>query len=268
MLDWLLDNKELYNHLKQERCFRSIPDSELSGNIRPEHRAVLHDILKSRNFPYDENSEAMKECVERGWVHTEYRGEGEVICVFPSPLHERYIICICFRWHTTLTSSRFVEYIWNSHKPKPFPRGKFPNLGVLVHTVIQNFSQSHLCENRAGRKYGRSGQKRPPEATYQDEFYRCLMDQLEPGVSVCSEWTGSRQGSVDFYIPGAKWAIELLRDGNQPKEHCDRFTTGGIYHPWVMRGDIQDWLVLDFRHFKPRKPGNVVYHPLCLVWYD
>lgn len=93
------------------------------------------------------------------------------------------------------------------------------------------------------------------------------MDQLEPGVSVCSEWTGRRQGSVDFYIPGAKWAIQLPRDGNQPKEHCDRFTTGGIYTHGLWGGDIQDWLVLDFRHFKPRKPGNVVYHPLCLVWY-
>lgn len=97
-----------------------------------------------------------------------------------------------------------------------------------------------------------------PEATYQDELYRCLMDQLEPGVSMCSEWTGSDKGSMDFYIPGAKWAIELLRDGNRSKEHRDRFRAGGLYYPWVQAGDIEDLLVLDFRNHKPRKPGNVV----------
>lgn len=91
------------------------------------------------------------------------------------------------------------------------------------------------------------------------------MDQLEPGVSVCSEWTGRRQGSVDFYIPGAKWAIQLPRDGNQPKEHCDRFTTGGIYTHGLWGGTFKigwSWTFGILSH-----ENQVMLYIIPCVWF-
>lgn len=36
---------------------------------------------------------------------------------------------------------------------------------------------------------------------------------------VSTEWSGGGNGRIDFWIPDAKWGIELLRDGDRLDEH-------------------------------------------------
>jgi len=58
---------------------------------------------------------------------------------------------------------------------------------------------------------------------------------------------------VDFYIKPVKWAIKCLRDGSDLLEHIERFQLGGTYYPWIVSGEIQDYILLDFRTSKPTK---------------
>ncbi|PVF92942.1 hypothetical protein CPB86DRAFT_716433, partial [Serendipita vermifera] len=89
-----------------------------------------------------------------------------------------------------------------------------------------------------------------PEAHYQQELYRCC------GVSsthIFPEF-GTRTGRVDFYIPSKKWAIELLREGDNINGHCKRFSDGHYNHSVP----VVDHLVLDCRQVEPRHghPGR------------
>lgn len=65
------------------------------------------------------------------------------------------------------------------------------------------------------------------------------------GVPICSEWSRTGDGRVDFYIPEKKWAIELLRDHDRVHEHVSRFKAGGSYYPWIKEGMIVDWIIID-----------------------
>lgn len=113
-----------------------------------------------------------------------------------------------------------------------------------------------LCRTRDGRRLGPSGQIRPPEAAFQDEFYRSYWIEIGPGVRICSEWTGTEQGRIDFIIVEPGWGIELLRDGNRLRDHYNRFRENGAYYPWIKRGLIKDWLLLDCRHSYPATTCN------------
>lgn len=248
ILDTLNDNEKLLSHLQSQTFCRSLPGPSFTCPLHPSQRAVLHDVLKNRSIPFDERNEAMQFCVERGWVHTDLSLEGGPVCVFASPLHER-----------------FIEYIWGSYQPKPFPKTRFPTIQALCIAVLRGFSQAALGQTRDGRRIGCSGYQRPPEAAFQDEFYRSFLDLVEPGVGICSEWTGSGESRVDFLIPDIKWGVELLRDGDRLKQHCDRFKAGGAYHPWIKNGLMRDWLILDCRHSVPR-PLSMSSYP-CMIHF-
>ncbi|KAJ6498336.1 hypothetical protein DFH09DRAFT_1204221 [Mycena vulgaris] len=62
-------------------------------------------------------------------------------------------------------------------------------------------------------------------------------------------------GRIDFYVKGSNtWGIGVLRDGDRTEDHLKRFLPGGAYHQWIEVGDIQEYIVLDFRsHTAPRK---------------
>lgn len=93
---------------------------------------------------------------------------------------------------------------------------------------------------------------RPPEASFQDEFYRCFWNEVGSGVRISSEWSDVGQGRIDFHIVEPGWGFELLRDEDRLREHCDRFNPSVAYHPWIQRGQLTDWLILDCRHSYPR----------------
>src|SRR5436305_12426297 len=99
---------------------------------------------------------------------------------------------------------------------------KFPSLPIFCEAVLRKFSRSNLRLSHTGR-LGASGQVRPPEAQFQDEWYRAFNSLLGHGFAISSEWSQSGDGRIDFRIVGPDWGIELLRAGDRLAERCNRF---------------------------------------------
>ena len=55
---------------------------------------------------------------------------------------------------------------------------------------------------------------------------------------------------VDFWVSPENWAVELLRDGSDLREHELRFETGGRYHGLPMTA----YAVVDFRSQPAAQP--------------
>jgi hypothetical protein len=110
---------------------------------------------------------------------------------------------------------------------------------------------------------------RPGEAQYQDAFYRACFILLG-NVYLTSEWAGkSLGGEVDFQLKCKRWAIECVRDGKELEEHIAMFQPGGRYNKCIISGEIQEYVILDFRKSKPRKPrGTAMFCPLGLLNAD
>jgi hypothetical protein len=157
-------------------------------------------------------------------------------------------------YFSLLIHSRFVEYYLHIYNPIPFPLDKFPSLSTLCEAVLRKFSRKNLLAsvNTSQRPFANS---RPPEAQFQDEWYRAFYSVVGHGVAISSEWSRAGDGRIDFRIIDPTWGIELLRDGDRLTEHCDRFRHHGAYHTWITDGLIEDWLILDCRHTPPKKYG-------------
>lgn len=110
-----------------------------------------------------------------------------------------------------------------------------------------------LCNADDSQRLGTSGKIRPPEASFQDEFYRSFGAVAQSRIGISSDWTHNGDGRVDFRILGSNWGVELLRDGDRIRDHCNRFQPAGAYYPWIQQGKLKDWLVLDCRHTYPRR---------------
>ena len=125
---------------------------------------------------------------------------------------------------------------------------------------MREFSRVSLSSVERG--IGPGAINRPLEAQYQDEFYRACYSEL--GVYLTSEWSGSSSagsssaGRVDFRIKDMKWVIECVRNGDEIDEHIERFQKGGRYHNWIMSGEVEEYIILDFRTSKPRKARGMV----------
>ena len=91
--------------------------------------------------------------------------------------------------------------------------------------------------------------QRPPEAQYQDEFYRCC-HILSNGSLVTFPEYGTAKGRVDFYIPAKKWGVELLRDGDQLAQHAGRFSS--LTGSYGTTPSLEDYIILDCRTTQPR----------------
>lgn len=63
---------------------------------------------------------------------------------------------------------------------------------------------------------------------------------------------------IDFLVPADWWGVELTRDGTDLAEHYARFEHEGRYAGWIANGQVQDWVLLDFRSALPEieKPGE------------
>ena len=136
--------------------------------------------------------------------------------------------------------------------PRPFPFEKFSSLPTFCEAVLRNFSRSNLLLSGKGR-LGASAQVRPPEAQFQDEWYRAFNSLLGHGFAISSKWSQFGNGRIDFRIVGPKWGVEILRDGDRLTEHCNRFLDKGAYHQWIVDGSMKDWIILDCRHSRPQK---------------
>ncbi|KAJ9193317.1 hypothetical protein DTO021D3_8001 [Paecilomyces variotii] len=80
--------------------------------------------------------------------------------------------------------------------------------------------------------------------------------------NVSSEWLGDGDGRIDFRLADVAWGIELLRDGDRLHAHCSRFVNNGSYTPWIQKGWLRNWLIIDCRTSPPR-PYNV---PGTKIW--
>ncbi|BCR87894.1 uncharacterized protein ACHE_40458A [Aspergillus chevalieri] len=130
---------------------------------------------------------------------------------------------------------------------------RFDSLPKLCKEILREFSIRILRHSAEGKKISSASQPRPVEAQYQDEFYRGFTHVAGQGVPISSEWSRTKDGRVDFYIPEKKWAIELLRNHYKVDEHISRFKEGGKYHPWLKENIIKDWIIIDCATSLPTK---------------
>jgi hypothetical protein len=156
-----------------------------------------------------------------------------------------------------LTYYRFVEYYLLNYQPIPFPLDKFASIANLCEAILRRFSRKNLLSSNSDQT--RIVLSRPPEAQFQDEWYRDFCSLVGHGVGISSEWSRGGQGRIDFRIIEPAWGVELLRDGDRLTQHCDRFGGNGIYHRWIVNGLIKDWLILDCRHTHPQKYSMNAY---------
>ena len=141
-----------------------------------------------------------------------------------------------------LTWLRWLEFII-SWKASLLPK-RFNQLDELCLAVFRAISAIKLRHTVQG-KMSTAGKYRPIEAQYQDEFFRSFKQVAGRDVPICSEWSRTGDGRVDFYIPEKKWAIQLLRDHDRVDEHISRFKEGGKYHPWLKENMVDDWITID-----------------------
>ncbi|KAK2462613.1 hypothetical protein APHAL10511_005346 [Amanita phalloides] len=157
---------------------------------------------------------AIHTCHCRGWIY-----ERQVIIEppiqstfysFASPLHAAIIS-------------------WMLAPTDDLPR--FASLYDLSIKVISRFVPSRLASREP--RVGAGFSERPPEALYQDEFYRCLFDVTRGNVAISPEFATAqkarKEGRIDFFIPNAQWGIELTRDGDRLNEHASRFRAKGAH---------------------------------------
>ena len=179
-----------------------------------------------------EDQAALEQCFKQGWLHATEDDSGDILYIFTTCLHQ---------W--------FVEYFLGTdgiHRPLIMDE----DLLRFVINVIQLFSPTQLSSKRT--IIGTSNTQRPPEAQFQDEFYRCCHVHSRGSLISFPEY-GDANGRIDFYIPLKQWGVELLRDGNKLESHSSRFTGPGAYAKIAFK----DYIILDFRTTQPQKqhPG-------------
>ena len=190
--------------------------------------AVLcRNVVRDDNFTTAGEKEALSRCFRNGWLHTEKVENDVVGYSFPSSLH---------RWYVE-------QKLWGPTLSTPV---NATSLLEFSMNVIRLFSVQMLV---TPRRIGPGFIQRPPEAQFQDEFYRCSRKYSKSSFTTFPEY-GTKSGWVDFYIPTKQWAIELLRDGNRLEEHSSRFLSSGAYSTTI---PMTDYIILDFRGKTPKK---------------
>ncbi|KAL1964976.1 hypothetical protein VTN77DRAFT_6176 [Rasamsonia byssochlamydoides] len=246
LVNSLDDEAAVFQRLNHAPVFRSFPSSK---QLTVPAANVLRQVLQEGSIPCNLEDPGIKLCYEMGWVHSDHTDQPtfmdpEVVCFLPSRLHEK-----------------FVEYFLQLYQPKPFPLDKFPSLPILCEAVLRHFSRKNLLSSVYGR-HTPATIVWPPEAQFQDEWYRAFYSLVGHGVAISSEWSRTGDGRIDFRIIEPAWGIELLRDGDRLSERCNRFSPQSNYHRWISDGLLKDWLILDCRHSTPQKynvPGTKLW---------
>ena len=224
---------------------RGLPNSK-QLSLRPDVCRVFRRLLESGSMTESTDDQAaIQYCHRHGWIYAKdfLRPDVPPSYVFSSPLH-----------HAALS--------WRLQARDNLP--KFETPYALSLQVLANFkpSQMHLPIRRAN---GGSADL-PPEAQYQDEYYRSLLAITCGNVRITPEFASARgakvAGHIDFLIPGVKWGIEITRQGDRLNNHASRFEAGGAYNEWLEDGDMTDYVLLDCRTTIPRTS-----HPSTIPQY-
>jgi hypothetical protein len=210
-----------------------------SPNSRPQRWS------ETRQGEHGSANEAITWCHRNGWIHPffpDQRHQTGALYAFPSPLH-----AACLSWRLT-------------------PTNNIPNFDSILQlslTVISAFKPSQL--NLPIRRVGAQSTDTPPEAQYQDEFYRSLFLITHGNVRISPEFASAKKarvvGRIDFFIPSVNWGIEITRDGNRLNGHNSRFKAKGAYGAWQRSGDMADYILLDCRRVVPKQA-----HPSMIFW--
>ena len=212
---------------------RGLPNNTELSN-RPDVSRVLRCLLMSGRVTENTDRQAVQYCHRNGWIYAEDVLEpGPQSYIFASPLH-----------HAALS--------WRLQARDDLP--KFETPYALSLKVLVNFKPSQM-ELPICRVDGRSTDL-PPEAQYQDEYYRALLSVTCGNVRISPEFASARgakvAGRIDFFIPGVKWGIEITREGDRLNNHASRFKASGAYNKWLKDGDMTDYVLLDCRTTIPK----------------
>ena len=145
-----------------------------------------------------------------------------------------------------------------------------PNIPIISHwrdsvqsrafeEVLRCFSRKNILASI------HASSSRPVESAFQVEFYRAFTSLVGHGAGLSSEWSYSSDGRIDFLVHDSGWGIEILRDGDRLRNHCNRFRLSGQYGDWIRRGVLKDWVIIDCRHTWPKKmvlPPNTLRSPI------
>jgi len=199
---------------------------------------IFSDVLRDGSIVQSDSIDkgALDKCFRNGWLHADtHRGIHGVdikVYAFPSRLH---------RW--------FVDWkLGDFDTPQP----QLDNIFHFAIAVINRFSPRHLSGER---RIGPGCIQLPPEAQYQDEFYRSCYACWKGSIKAFPEF-GTKNGRVDFFIPSKRWGVELLREGDRLAQHSGRFARSGAYEVF----SLDDYIILDCRTSWPRKQ-----HSMCIV---
>ncbi len=206
----------------------------------PSMAAMFRQLLRDGELLDDESrfGDAVERAHKSGYIYAKLLAPSQKKgFVIPTPLHTVALSWILVPGQVDLPS----------------------DLNMLVWEVVGRFKYSQLTLpiRRAGPE---TPSDLPPEAQYQDEFYRALHDFTKGGVLVSPESASasgaSVAGRIDFYIASKKWGIEITRDGKKLQEHSDRFGARGAYGRWLASGKMSDYILLDCRSTRPIKPHS------------
>jgi hypothetical protein len=212
------------------------PRTEMSHALARVLRVALNKgFVSPCDLQTPDDKEALICCFEKGWLHAEKPDSGspgkEDVYIFASPVHRWYSQALLAQSDTVvIREDRLLQFVTN---------------------VIKLFSPINLS---TPRHISPQCIQRPPEAHFQDEFYRCSYEHT--GGSVLFPEFGTPCGRVDFFIPSKKWAIELVRNGMELAQHSARFSGKGTYRHHV---DADDYIILDFRDKETRSSHSSAF---------
>jgi hypothetical protein len=190
---------------------------------------VLSDLSICRSdVTNTEDEQALDRCFRCGWLHSDrLQDSTDILYTFSSRLHHL-----------------FVEMMLSDTMPTTISEPN--NILDFVCEVITGFSPYSLSV----RPIGPTFIQRPPEAQYQDEFYRSCHNRWKGLLRTFSEF-GTKAGRIDFYIPSKQWGVELLREGVGMEQHSERFSKEGRYGRSL---PLSDYIMLDCRSTTPTRP--------------
>ncbi|KAG8810124.1 hypothetical protein FRC17_003081 [Serendipita sp. 399] len=237
--------KALWDRLESGSCFgRGLPMLEELQDVniaRVFRTALSNNHVTEELLETSEDIRTLHVCFRSGWLHATLQ-DNKSVFVFTTELHRG-----------------FVEYYLGKDVIPPDLIGD--NLLLFSLTVIRRFGRPQLSTSRT---IGPSALQRPPEARYQDEFYRCCYLHSNGALLSFPEY-GNASGRTDFYIPRKKWGIELLRDGDRLEQHSGRFSDQGAY---AKDFDMSDYIILDFRVQVPKKSHANIANLYHVVFQD
>jgi hypothetical protein len=214
-------------------------------------RKLFLTLLKDGEIVRQETIDdpVLNSCHRFGWVYADSVKPSSIRFTLPTPIH-----AVLLSW--------ILE-----------PRNTIPSFSTLFDLVVAAMrkfkpSQMQLAIRRAGMTLIPADNNMPPDAQYQDELYRTMLDVTHGNVCISPEFASAEKakvaGRIDFYIQSRKWGIEITRDGKLLQQHSDRFKPQGAYGKWLSTGEMDDYILLDCRQTVPRAAHPSRCH-LCFV---